>query len=107
MFGLPGPVVPSLITGALKLMLGIFAGGAKFGGKLPVRLGCALACELPGAGPTPGADRPGGPTSMSRARFEDSLQAYPFRVEPRVQEMDWALQEIHHTLVVFQMTRYL
>jgi len=32
--------VPSRITGALKLMFGIFAGGWKFGGKPPGRPGC-------------------------------------------------------------------
>jgi hypothetical protein len=49
------------MTGAEKLILGMFAGGWKLGGKPPGRLGCgALACCMPGGAAVPGAAIPGG-----------------------------------------------
>lgn len=62
--GFAGPEVPSRITGAEKLMFGIFGGGWKFAGKPPGRPGCwALACCIPGGGAVPGAAMPGGATA--------------------------------------------
>ena len=55
MAGLDGPVVPRRITGALKLMLGMLAGGWKLEGKLPGRPGCWLFAFIPGEGAVPGA----------------------------------------------------
>ena len=57
---LAGCDVPNRMTGAEKLILGIFAGGWKFGGN-PDRgsLG-ASACCMPGGAPVPGAAMPGG-----------------------------------------------
>lgn len=50
------------MTGALKLMLGRFAGAWKLGGRPLCRLACALLdCWTPGGGAIPGAeDMPGG-----------------------------------------------
>ena len=59
--GLDGPEVPSRMTGAEKLMFGIFAGIWKFGGNpLGVPGCCALVCCVPGGTDVPGAATPGG-----------------------------------------------
>jgi hypothetical protein len=64
-----GPDVPRRITGAEKLILGIFAGGWKLGGNPPGRPGCcAFACCMPGGGAVPGADMPGGGPGHKSAR---------------------------------------
>ncbi len=57
-----GMLAPRRITGALKLMLGRFAGGWKDAGSPLGRLACAeLGCWTPGGGAIPGAeDMPGG-----------------------------------------------
>lgn len=50
--------MPSRMTGALKLMLGMFAGGWKFDGRPPGRFGRlpgVCATLMPGGGATPGA----------------------------------------------------
>jgi hypothetical protein len=55
-----GPV-PNRITGAEKLMFGMFAGPWKLAGRPLGRVICALfACWTPGGGAVPGADMPGG-----------------------------------------------
>jgi hypothetical protein len=53
------------MTGALKLMFGMFAGGAQPGGRLPGLGGRpAAGGGIPGGRPEPGAgdDEPGAPT---------------------------------------------
>jgi len=55
MVGFDGPVVPRRMTDALKLILGILAGGWKLEGRPPGRPGCWLFDCMPGGGPTPGA----------------------------------------------------
>ena len=55
MAGLEGPVVPRRMTGALKLILGMLAGGWKLEGKPPGRPGCWLFACMPGGGAVPGA----------------------------------------------------
>lgn len=57
--GFDGPVVPSLMIGAEKLILGIFAPGEKFGGKPAGRPDCCEFGCKPGGSATPGADIPG------------------------------------------------
>lgn len=53
--------MPRRITGAEKLIFGMFAGGWKFGGKPPGRPGCwTLCCCIPGGAPVPGGAIPGG-----------------------------------------------
>jgi hypothetical protein len=62
-----GAVVPSRITGALKLMLGMFAGPWKLGGSPAGRGGRdGFAWMVPGAMPTPGGAMPGAPGDVSR-----------------------------------------
>lgn len=61
---LPGPSAfgpaPSLMTGAAKLMFGMFAGGWKFGGYPGLPCWLLSICCMPGAAPVPGAAMPGG-----------------------------------------------
>lgn len=67
--GFAGPEVPSLITGAEKLMFGMFGGGWKLAGKAPGRPGCwVFACCMPGAA-VPGAAIPGGGAEAGQHRF--------------------------------------
>ena len=51
--------MPRRMTGALKLMLGMLAGGWKLEGKPPGRPGCWLLACMPGGGAVPGAARIG------------------------------------------------
>lgn len=48
------------MTGAEKFMLGMFAGGWKFGGKLGRPSVGVSACCMPGGAAVPGAAMPGG-----------------------------------------------
>lgn len=98
------------MTGAEKLMLGMFAGGWKFGGKPAGRPGwAALACCMPGGGAVPGAAAipgggpiPGGGAGghVSLCGFWDSRceeRYYPFleaRRERRRGE-DHRVRELH------------
>ena len=63
------------MTGALKLMLGIFAGGWKLGGNPPGRDGCCSFDCIPGGGAVPGAA-----VYVQHMRMESSIVAYPFLV---------------------------
>ena len=76
MAGFEGPVVPRRMTGALKLILGILAGGWKLEGKPPGRPGCWLLVCIPGGGAVPGAAK-----TCQRKLSNIQFAAYQFLVE--------------------------
>lgn len=82
MAGFDGPVVPRRMTGALKLMLGILAGGWKLEGSPPGRPGCWLFDCMPGGGPTPGAA-----TSHQQTNRECNDMAHRSQGEAAFQEV--------------------
>ncbi len=101
MRGFDGPVVPSRITGALKLILGMLAGAWKLEGRPPGRPGCWLFDCMPGGGPTPGAA-----TSCKSTIHKGSKIAYKSLGEAPCLEAHCS-QETLRRMVVAHMAEHL
>lgn len=69
------------MTGAEKLMLGMFGGGWKLAGKPPGRPGCwLLFCCMPGGVAVPGAAIPGGGAEAGQFMMLRVLGTFTFNL---------------------------